>query len=126
MKFNLKENRFEADFEYGNLHISGNEEYGFRPFQLMVSSIAVCSGGVLKKVLEKQRMKVSDMKVEADVTRNPDEANRLTKIHLHYTITGENLNEAKIEKAVVLAQKNCPMAQTVIGSVELTESFTII
>lgn len=99
---------------------------GFRPYQLMVSSVAVCGGGVLRKVLEKQRMKINDLTVEADVERNPEEANRLTKIHLHYTISGENLNEKKIEKAMELAQKNCPMAQTIIASVELTESFEIV
>ncbi|MDQ0253957.1 putative OsmC-like protein [Evansella vedderi] len=121
----MKENGFETNFEYGTLQVSGNEEYGFRPYQLMVSAIAVCSGGVLRKVLEKQRMTIYHMTVDADVTRDPDAANKLTKIHLHYTISGENLNEAKIEKAVVLAQKNCPMAQTVIDSIELTETFTI-
>ncbi|ADU29077.1 OsmC family protein [Evansella cellulosilytica] len=126
MKFHMKENGFETTFEYGTLQISGNEEYGFRPYQLMVSSVAVCGGGVLRKVLEKQRMNVKDITVEANVTRDPDAANKITKIHLHYTIDGENLNEAKIEKAMVLAQKNCPMAQTIIDSVELTESFTLV
>lgn len=125
MKFQMKENGFETEVEFGTLQVSGNEHYGFRPYQLMVSSIAVCGGGVLRKVLEKQRMAVTDMTVDADVERNPDEANKITKIHLHYTITGENLNEAKVEKAVELARKNCPMAQTVIGAVELTESFSI-
>ncbi|MDG5786120.1 OsmC family protein [Evansella sp. AB-P1] len=125
MKFHMKENGFETSFEYGTIQISGNEEYGFRPYQLMVSSVAVCGGGVLRKVLEKQRMKVSDMTVDADVTRDPDAANKITKIHLHYTISGEDLNEAKVEKAVALAQKNCPMAQSVIGAIELTESFSL-
>ncbi|MFA9558625.1 OsmC family protein [Evansella sp. AB-rgal1] len=125
MKFQMKENGFETSFEYGTLQISGNEEYGFRPYQLMVSSIAVCGGGVLRKVLEKQRMTVNDMTVDADVTREPEAANKITKIHLHYTITGDNLVESKVEKAVALAQKNCPMAQTVIDSIELTESFSI-
>ncbi|WP_078592423.1 OsmC family protein [Evansella clarkii] len=126
MKFTFNENKFETEFEYGKLHVSGDEQYGFRPYQLMVSSVAVCSGGVLRKVLEKQRMTISELTVEADVERNPEEANRLTKIHLHYTISGENLNEKKIDKAMELAQKNCPMAQTIIASVELTESFEIV
>ncbi|UCZ54062.1 OsmC family protein [Bacillus shivajii] len=126
MKFQMKENGFETIVEYGTLQISGNEEYGYRPYQLMVGSIAVCGGGVLRKVLEKQRMTVSDMTIDADVERNPDEANKITKIHLHYNINGEGLKEAKVEKAVELARKNCPMAQTIIGAVELTESFSII
>ncbi|WP_096439609.1 OsmC family protein [Alteribacter populi] len=125
MKFTMTENAFETEENFGKLTVSGNDEYGFRPFQLMVSSIAVCSGGVLRKVLEKQRMSVASMTIDADVTRNPDEANRITKIALHYNIAGENLSEKKVEKAIHVASKNCPMAQTVVGSVELEETFTI-
>ena len=121
----MRDHGFESTFDYGTIQVSGNEEYGFRPYQLMVSAVAVCSGGVLRKVLEKQRMKVTDMTIDADVTRNPDAANKITKIHLHYTLSGENIVEGKLEKALILAQKNCPMAQTIIDSVELTESYTL-
>ncbi|SER84988.1 OsmC family protein [Salipaludibacillus aurantiacus] len=125
MKFTYTDDAFETEFEYGKLVVSGNEEKGFRPFQLMVSSIAVCSGSVLRKVLEKQRMSVKDIQVEADVKRDPERANRLTHITLHYVIHGENLTESKVEKAVHLASKNCPMAQTVADSVEITETFEL-
>ncbi|PYZ92376.1 osmotically inducible protein C [Salipaludibacillus keqinensis] len=126
MKFHFNHDEgFETEFEFGKLTVSGNEEKGYRPFQLMVSSIAVCSGSVLRKVLEKQRMSVEDLQVEADVTRDPERANRLTHIKLHYVIKGEGLTDKKVAKAVELASKNCPMAQTVIDSVELTETFEI-
>lgn len=55
MEFNMKkEAGFTTNLPYGELHIAGDEEYGFRPYQLMVSSIAACSGGVLRKILEKK------------------------------------------------------------------------
>ncbi|TMW70602.1 OsmC family protein [Alteribacter natronophilus] len=126
MKFTMKDQAFETETAYGKLTVSGNEDYGFRPFQLMVSSIAVCSGGVLRKVMEKQRMTVEDITIDAEVEREPEEANRLTKITLHYTIKGENLSEKRVEKAVHLARKNCPMAQTVEGRVEIEETFTLV
>ncbi|WP_423246226.1 hypothetical protein [Metabacillus hrfriensis] len=44
VKFKMREAGFSANFEYGELHAAGNKKYGFRPYQLMVSSIAVCSG----------------------------------------------------------------------------------
>ncbi|WP_280770197.1 OsmC family protein [Salipaludibacillus daqingensis] len=125
MKFHYTEDAFETEFDFGKLVVSGNEQKGFRPFQLMVSSIAVCSGSVLRKVMEKQRMTVNDIQVEADVTRDPKRANRLTHIKLHYIIKGEGLSEKKVEKAVDLASKNCPMAQTVVDSVEISETFEI-
>ncbi|MEB2267760.1 OsmC family protein [Priestia megaterium] len=126
MEFNMKkEAGFTTNLPYGELNIAGDEEYGFRPYQLMVSSIAVCSGGVLRKILEKKRIAFSDLRIQAGVTRNDEKAGRIEKIHLHYIITGEELPLDKIEKSIELARKNCSMLQSVIDSIEVTETFEI-
>lgn len=125
MEFNMKEGGFSASLPYGQLEVSGNEEFGFRPYQLMVSSIAVCSGGVLRKILEKQRVDFKDISIKADVKRNEEEANRIEKVSLHFTITGDNLKEEKIQKAMELTRKNCSMVQSVIGSIEVEETFEL-
>ncbi|MFP3488765.1 OsmC family protein, partial [Staphylococcus sp. SIMBA_130] len=117
-----EETGFTADFDYGTLHISGDEQFGFRPYQLLVSSVAVCSGGVLRQILDKKRMKYDDIKIKADVTRNKEEANRVEKIHLHFTLYGD-LDDQKVERALELTKKHCSMAQSVIGSIELEESY---
>lgn len=126
MQFEAKENGFVTHLSYGDLHVSGDEQYGFRPFQLMVSSIAVCSGGVLRKVLDKMRMPCSYMKVTAEVVRNEEKANRIEKIHLRFIISGENLQEEKVKKAIEASRKNCPMVQSVQDSIEITESFELV
>ncbi|WNB91625.1 OsmC family protein [Bacillus sp. NEB1478] len=125
MQFKMRENGFETTFEYGTLQISGNEEYGFRPFQLLVSSVAVCSGGVLRKVLERMRLRFDNIEVSAEVKRDEKEANRVTHIHLHFTIEGDQLSKEKVEKALVVTRKNCSMVQSVKDSIEITESFEI-
>ncbi|MFC4735062.1 OsmC family protein [Bacillus daqingensis] len=125
MDFTWQGEYFETEFEFGTLKISGKEAHGFRPFQLMVSSIAVCSASVLRQVMEKQRMQVDSLTVTADVTRDEEAANRISAIALHYVIKGSGLAEKKVEKAVSLAAKNCPMARTVEGAVDLTETFEI-
>ena len=127
LEFNMKkeETGFTAEFEFGTLHISGDEQFGFRPYQLLVSSVAVCSGGVLRQILDKKRMKYDDIKIKADVTRNKEEANRVEKIHLHFTLYGD-LDDQKVERALELTKKHCSMAQSVIGSIELEESFKIV
>jgi putative redox protein len=127
MRFEMKEDvGFKADLQYGELHVAGDENYGFRPFQLMVSSIAVCSGGVLRKILQKQRINITNMTIEADVERNEAEANRLEKIRIKFLISGENLKEEKLQKAVELSSKNCPMVQSVKDSIEVIETFEIV
>jgi putative redox protein len=125
MKFKMREAGFETDLEYGILHISGDTEYGFRPFQLLVSSVAVCSGGVLRKVLERMRLTFDDIEVQAEVKRDEKEANKVTDIHLHFVITGKGLSEEKVEKALVVTRKNCSMVQSVKDSINVTETFEI-
>ncbi|TWI54440.1 OsmC family protein [Halalkalibacter nanhaiisediminis] len=123
MEFKMKENSFVGEFEFGQLEVSGNAEYGFRPYQLLVSSVAVCSGGVLRKVLQKQRIEFEDIRIQADVKRNEAGVNEVTDIHLHFIITGTNATDEKIEKALKVTRKNCTIVQTVKDSIKVTESF---
>lgn len=126
MQFNMTENGFETATSFGQLTISGNEEYGFRPYQLLVSSIAVCSGGVMRKILEKMRMPADNITIEVkDVQRNEEIANRLEKIHLHFIIEGPKVDESKMEKVFELTMKNCSMVQSVIDSIEVVKTYEI-
>ncbi|MBX0359223.1 OsmC family protein [Halobacillus sp. Nhm2S1] len=126
MDFYLKENGVRTSFEYGQMNISGDETFGFRPYQLMVASIAGCSIGVFRKILDKQRTEYEDIKVTAEVERNPDEANRIEKIHLHYVIKGYHLNQDKLLKNLDISQKNCSMVQSVKNSIEVEETLECI
>ncbi|QUW23497.1 OsmC family protein [Sporosarcina sp. Marseille-Q4063] len=126
MKFTMTENGFQTETSFGSLDISSNEEFGFRPYQLLVSSIAVCSGGVMRKVLERMRMPATDIRIEVkDVVRNPDEANKVEKIHLHFFIEGSKINEEKMPRVMDLTMKNCSMAQSVVESIEIHKTYEI-
>ncbi|MBS2967761.1 OsmC family protein [Metabacillus sp. KIGAM252] len=126
MNFKMTEKGFASDVEFGNLQVSGDEQHGFRPYQLMMASIAVCSGGVLRKILEKKRLKIEDIQIEANAERNEAEANRIEKIHVHFTIKGKNLKEDAMTKAMELTRKNCSMVRSVEDSIEIKETFEIV
>ncbi len=126
MKFIMKEHGFETEVEYGKLQVCGDEQYGFRPYQLLVSAVAVCSGGVLRKVLEKKRIAFSDISVTTEIERNEKRANSVSKIHMHFQIAGADLTEEAIEKCLKVTRKNCSMVQSVEDSIEITESFEIV
>ncbi|PPA68852.1 OsmC family protein [Jeotgalibacillus proteolyticus] len=126
MKFSMQEGGFKTELPFGTLEVSGNEEFGFRPYQLLVSSIAVCSGGVLRKVLEKMRLSFEDIQIEAEAERNEKEANRVETVRVHFIIKAKSLEEKKVHKAMELTRKNCSMVQSVLGSIEVIETFEII
>ncbi|MGG1575403.1 OsmC family protein [Fictibacillus sp. NRS-1165] len=125
MEFLMKDNGFQSQFEYGTLDISGDEQFGFRPYQLMVSSVAVCSGGVLRKVLAKMRIEVTDITIKTEVVRNKEEADRIESIHMHFILKGIGLIPERIEKALRVTEKNCSMVQSVKGSIKITDSFEL-
>ncbi|WP_226035366.1 OsmC family protein [Aquibacillus saliphilus] len=126
MEFHLKEFGVRTNLPYGELEISGNEEYGFRPFELMVASIAGGSASVFQKLIEKQRMEVEDFLVRVEVERNPVEANRIEKIKLHYIIKGYSLDDDKLYKNLEVSRKNCSMIRSVENSIEIEESLESI
>lgn len=126
MKFEMRENGFETETSFGRLEISGNDDYGFRPYQLLISSIAVCSGGVMRKILDKMRMPAQHITIEVrEVIRNEDIANRVEKVHLHFIIEGK-IDRSKMERVLELTKKNCSMVQTVMDSIEIVETFEVI
>lgn len=62
MKFSMNEHGFTGHLPFGELHVSTDEEYGFRPYQLLVSSLAICSAGIIRKVLEKNACRQKTLK----------------------------------------------------------------
>ncbi|ARK24782.1 osmotically inducible protein C [Sporosarcina sp. P37] len=127
MKFHMTEHGFETETEFGKLHISSDEEKGFRPYQLMVASIAVCGGGVMRKILDKMRMPADDIAVDVkEVVRSQDDASRILKIHLHFTVIGSTIAEDKMPRVMELTEKNCSMLQSVIGCIDVVKTYEIV
>lgn len=122
----MKEAGYFTELPYGRMDVSGDGENGFKPVDLFVTSIAVCSGGMLRKILDKMRMEITDLHISAEGERNMEEAGRFEKINIHFRITGKDLNTEKIEKAMALSRKNCSMTQTIIGHIEVIETYEII
>lgn len=122
----MKEAGYFTDFPYGRIDISGDGENGFKPVDLFVASIAVCSGGMLRKIFDKMRIEIKDLHIQAEGERNMETAGRFEKINIHFRITGKDLTAEKIEKAMVLSRKNCSMTQSVIGHIEVAETYEII
>ncbi|WP_062197077.1 OsmC family protein [Massilibacterium senegalense] len=123
MEFKWKEDHFVGEFSFGALPVSGQPTLGYSPFELMVSSISVCSGSVLKKILEKRRISVEDITVQANPVFKEEE-NRIVSIHLHFMIEA-NVSETIAQKSVALAFKNCPMVRSVEEAIQITESFEV-
>lgn len=126
MKLAFTENGLKTELPYGELHISPEDEHGFRPFQLMVASVSACSLSVFRQVLQKQRVQFEELYVEAEVSRKEDEANRIEQIDLTFTIKGENLKEERLKKSLEVSSKNCSMVRSVQDSIRIVKHLEIV
>ncbi|TFB13906.1 OsmC family peroxiredoxin [Filobacillus milosensis] len=126
MKFKVTERDITAEFPFAPMNISPNEEEGYRPFQLMVASLAGCSASVYRRILAKQKIEYDEMTIDAEVERTGDDVNKIEKVTLYFKVKGKDLNEKKLQKSLEIASKNCSMVQSVIGSMEVIEQVEAI
>ncbi len=126
MTYHVKDDHINVEFESGTLTISGDETKGFRPFQLMLSSLVGCSILVYKRILQKQKVEYDEMTVEASVERSGDSINKIEKVYINFKLKGEHLKIEKLKKSLDVATKNCSMVQSVIDSIEVIETVEIV
>lgn len=125
MELQKSEGCFSTEKEHNRLYISGSNKRTFSPSELMIASIASCSGEVLLSTLERKGIAITDMKIETKEKRSTGLIKRLEHVHLHYLLRGTALKEEEIRKVIQLSKKVCPMIQSVQGSISITESFSI-
>lgn len=124
MKFTIENERITGNLTYSEIQISPNEKRGFRPYELLVSSLVGCSGTLLETILQKKRQPYEKIEVEVSSVRNPDQANRIEQISITASVHGENnIAEEQAKKIADLVVKNCGMIQSVIQSIDI--NFTV-
>jgi putative redox protein len=101
----------------------GGQNAGVRPMELLLQSVAGCSGINVMWILEKMRLKPTSFHMELDGDRSEEPPKRFTSIHIHYAFEGE-LPEQKVARAIQLANdKYCSVTHTLNS--KLTVSYSI-
>jgi len=100
---------------------------GVSASDLLPLGLIGCSAYDVIAILEKQRQKVADLAVSAESRRDPDPPWMFRKIHVHYKVSGFELDRDKVAKAVQLAEeKYCGVFATLKQAVEITSDFEIL
>ena len=102
-----------------------HDDDGFTPLELLVNSIAGCSGLVFKKILGKKRIAYDELIIEVDHQRSDVAPKPVTRIDVHFTLKGENLDERKVRSAFELVVPNCPVVQSVNTAITINETLDI-
>ncbi|MCG3171602.1 MAG: Protein YhfA [Pseudomonadales bacterium] len=106
----------------------GGRNIGLRPMEMVLLGVGGCSAYDVVTILEKSRQKVSDCRVELSAERADAIPAVFTRIHLHFVVTGEDLNPKQVERAVHLsAEKYCSASIMLArAGAEITHDFEIV
>jgi putative redox protein len=105
----------------------GGRNMGVRPMEMVLLGMGGCTAFDLVLILQRQRQAIVDCQVELEAERAAEVPKVFTKIHVHYIVSGKNLDEKKVARAVTMtAEKYCSVSIMLSATVEITHDFEII
>lgn len=97
------------------------------PMELILLGLGGCTSYDVVHILERGREAITDCAVEMDADRADEDPKVFTRIHLHFVVTGRNLNAAKVERAIALsAEKYCSASAMLAKTAAITHDFEIV
>ncbi|MBI1933200.1 MAG: OsmC family protein [Ignavibacteriales bacterium] len=104
----------------------GGNNAGTRPKELILIGLAGCTAADVISILEKKRIKLADFEIQISAESAESHPKVFTKIHLEFVITGKDIKETDVQRAIELSQTTyCSVTAMLQKSVEITHSYTI-
>jgi len=105
----------------------GGHGTGMRPMELLLLGMGGCTSFDMIQMLKKGRQDIRDCVVEIDSERSEEIPKVFTKIHVHYKVSGKNLKEAQVKRAVELSTEKYCSASLMLGkTAEISHDYEII
>ena len=106
---------------------AGGKNLGPRPMEMILMGLGGCTAFDVVHILRKGRQVITGCQVEMDAQRATEDPKVFTHIHLHFIITGKNLDPRHIERAISLsAEKYCSASMMLKATVDITHDYEII
>ena len=104
----------------------GGRNLGMRPMEMLLVGMGACSSIDVVTILKKARQNISDCVAEISAERADEIPKVFTKIHVHFVITGQDLNLAQVERAVNLsAEKYCSASIMLGKAAQMSHDFEV-
>lgn len=105
----------------------GGENHGPRPMEMLLMGLGGCASFDVLSMLKKGRQQVTNCVAELEADRANAVPAVFTRIHLNFVVTGHDLKEAQVKRAVSLsAEKYCSASIMMEkAGVEVTHSYRI-
>ncbi len=106
---------------------SGGRNLGPRPMEMLLLGAGGCTSFDVVLILKKGRHAVSGCEVSIDAERAASDPKVFTKIHLHFTVSGNNLKPEAVERAIKLSAEKFCSATIMLGkTATVTHDFELL
>lgn len=86
----------------------GGDDSGPRPKELMLVALGGCTGMDIVSILKKMRVELTYFNVDIEANMTEEHPKHYDDMKIVYTFSGDNLDEAKLKKAIDLSmEKYC-------------------
>ncbi len=105
----------------------GGQNLAARPMEMMLVGMGGCSAFDVVHTLKKSRQPIEHCEVELRAKRADAVPAVFTNIHLHFDITGSNLDHRRVKRAIELSvEKYCSVIMMLRDSVDITYDYDVL
>ena len=105
---------------------AGGRNLGVRPMEMLLLGLGGCSSFDIVSMLKKGKQDIVDCEVEISAERADSEPKVFTKIHLHFIISGNDLSEKRVKRAIELSAEMYCSASIMLGkTAEVTHDYEL-
>ena len=105
---------------------AGGDTIAPSPMEMILMGLMGCAGIDVKFILGKSKKEITKLEVQATAKRRDEFPQIFTDIHLHFIVSGNNVDDKSVARAVKLsAEKYCSVSAMLKSSVNITHDFEI-
>jgi putative redox protein len=106
---------------------NGGQNLAPRPMETVLAGTGGCTAYDVVLILKRGRHDVRGCSVKLTSERAPADPKVFTKIHMHFTVTGTNIPDSAVERAVALSHDKYCSATIMLGkTAQISTSFEVI
>ncbi len=104
----------------------GGSNTGSSPMELLLMAFGGCSGMDVISILRKKKQHVSKLELNVKGEQAKDHPHIYTSIHIEYVITGKDISEDAVKRAIELSlEKYCSVGATLGRAAKITHSYKV-
>lgn len=105
----------------------GGRNLGIRPMEMLLIGMGGCTSFDVVSILQRGRQDLVGCEAHLEAERAEEHPQVFTRIHVHFVVSGHDLSEQRVAKAIELsAQKYCSASLMLGATAKITHDYEIV